>query len=414
MVLRKKEVYTVITPIPSFIPRQLAIDILHSHGEVITLNPLVLRFQPTKAPRDAPSDEYYSTWYEITERIQFIPGIGKLGSGVINFNGCFHDLPWGLQTHIYAPAGVDLRNKYRIGGNQPGVEPPEQQEIGLAKLGAPKDGLYLREDIEIRCNFAMVGFVKDQLKAASREMVDRIIKKAELLDAGILTAMIEDGKIRTQNPHDRSSFTGGLPGASMSPPRSPTSIVQHNRRESTPASPSVPYQVPRPLSYQQQQYNRPTSSMSNQPCYAPSKSPPSSEFAELPGQPAPGAPLARPQAQLQPPQQAPPPMVMELPGDMYHPQQSPSLQPSSTHAKTEQWCQSQNSPPQQNSRPVSYSSDNGSYTSQGHDYGKYASDLATHRELPEEYNAPSSQPPAIPPKVSYAAYNPADYAPISR
>lgn len=100
--LRKKEVFTIITPIPSFIPRQLAIDILHSHSEVITLNPLVLDHKPIKAPGNAVSDEYYSTWYEIIERIQYIPGLGRLGSGKISFKGCFHDMPWGLQTQ-YVP-----------------------------------------------------------------------------------------------------------------------------------------------------------------------------------------------------------------------------------------------------------------------------------------------------------------------
>lgn len=91
--LRKKEVYTSITPIPQNIPRQLAIDILHSHAEIITLNPLVLEHRPTPAPRDAPADEYYSTWYEIFERIQYVPGLGKMGSGKISFKGCFHDMP---------------------------------------------------------------------------------------------------------------------------------------------------------------------------------------------------------------------------------------------------------------------------------------------------------------------------------
>jgi hypothetical protein len=92
MVLRKKENYTHITPIPSHIPRQLAIEILHSHSEIITLNPLVLDHKPIKAPRDAKADEYYSTWYEVTERIQYIPGLGKFGSGKLSFNGCFHDM----------------------------------------------------------------------------------------------------------------------------------------------------------------------------------------------------------------------------------------------------------------------------------------------------------------------------------
>ncbi|CAI4211725.1 unnamed protein product [Parascedosporium putredinis] len=142
-------------------------DILH-HSEVITLNPLVLGHKPIPAPRNAAADEFYSTWYEITERIQYIPGTGKMGSGKISFNGCFHDMPWGLQTHIYAPMSIELRNKYRIAGNQPGVEPPEPLEIGMSELGVPSDGLYLREDIEIRCNIAVVSFVKAQLKAASK------------------------------------------------------------------------------------------------------------------------------------------------------------------------------------------------------------------------------------------------------
>lgn len=90
--LKKKEVYTTVTPIPGFIPRQLAVDILHSHSEVITLNPLVLSHKAIPAPRDAAADEYYSTWYEVTERVQLIPGLSKLGSSKINFKVCFHDL----------------------------------------------------------------------------------------------------------------------------------------------------------------------------------------------------------------------------------------------------------------------------------------------------------------------------------
>ncbi|KAG5988435.1 hypothetical protein E4U43_004750 [Claviceps pusilla] len=202
--LRKKETLTVITPIPSFIPRQLALDILHSHSEVITLNPLVLDHKPIPAPRDAASDEFYSTWYRITEKIQLVPGVGNMGASKITFNGCFHDMPWGLQTHIYAPFNIDLRYRYQIAGNQPGIESPERREIGLQSLGAPADGLYLRQDIAFKCNIAMAGFVKSQAKAANRQMVERIVKKAELLDAGILQAMMLDGKLKTINPNDLS------------------------------------------------------------------------------------------------------------------------------------------------------------------------------------------------------------------
>jgi hypothetical protein len=200
--MRRKDVYTNITPIPSCVPRQLALDILHSHGEIITLNPLVLSHQPIRPPRNAVADEYYSTWYEITERVQYVPGLGKMGSGKISFKGSFSNVSWGLQTHMYAPMGIDLQSKWRIGGNQPD-EPPESWE--RRSDGAPQNGLYLREDIQIECNRTLISFVRTQLKAASKVLVDRLIKKAELLDAGVLEAMMEDGKLKTFNPADRSS-----------------------------------------------------------------------------------------------------------------------------------------------------------------------------------------------------------------
>lgn len=211
--MRKKEAYTIITPIPSSVPRQLAIDILHSHSEIITLNPLVLSHHPVRAPRNASADEYYSTWYEITERVQYVPGLGMMGSGKIRFKGCFHNVSWGLQTHMYAPMGIDIRSKWHIAGNQPD-ELPESRKLRLD--GVPENGLYLREDIEIECNLTLMSFVKTQLKVASKVLVDRLIKKAELLDAGVLQAMMEHGKLKTFNPADRSST---IP--LQSPPQSP-------------------------------------------------------------------------------------------------------------------------------------------------------------------------------------------------
>ncbi|SPO05559.1 uncharacterized protein DNG_08246 [Cephalotrichum gorgonifer] len=302
--LRKKEVYTTITPIPGFIPRQLAIDILHSHGEVITLNPLVLDHKPIPAPRNAASDEFYSTWYEITERIQYVPGMGKMGSGKISFNGCFHDTAWGLQTHIYAPMSVDLRNKYRIAGNQPGVEPPEEREIGMAELGVPADGLYLREDIEIRCNIAVVSFVKSQLKAASKEMVRRIIKKAELLDAGVLKAMIHDGRLKTINPNDLSAAAGLAAAAA----------VASSSGGSPPPTPYHPPPLSPRLGHQSMQYG------GYQGLY-----PQHTGQQPQQGLPPQGGAVEMPTGQ-QVPQQGQQMAPVEMAGDFYHPQASPSFQ----------------------------------------------------------------------------------------
>jgi hypothetical protein len=397
--MRKKINYINITPIPSYIPRQLAIDILHSHGEVIQLNPLVIGFQPTKAPRDAPADEFYSTWYEINQRIQYVPGTGKLGSGKISFNGCFHDMPWGLQTHIYAPAGVDLRNKWQICGNQPG-EPPEQREMGI---GAPPEGLYLREDIQITANFTMVSFVKKETKAASKKMVDRLIKKAELLDSGELMAMMENGKLKTLNPADRTNTM-----SMMQPPMSPQSMYAH------PASPSMPYQLPRSPTNRY----RPGSGYQH-PGYQQSPVP-SPGFA--PAQPVPHTSQNT---------------VMELPGDMYYQHQdSKHLQtPDARYSHGSEM--SGNSPMTSdgrwsttasdyqssvNSRPTSYTSDHGGMRSPGIDQKGFAAELPTMAETREEHDGsknafkrlesgnnhkqgryPQDQ------KQPYQPYNPQDY-----
>ena len=194
----KKIAFTKITPLPSNIPRQLALDMLHSHSEIIELNPLVVEHHPIKAPQNAARDEYFAVWHEITQRIQWVPGF----SSKISFKTVCHDMPWGLQTHAYAPMGVDLRNKWQICGNQPG-EPREVRELGS---NAPHDGLYLREDIDIICNLTVAPFVKKETNAATKVMVDRLVKKAELLDAGQLQAMFENGRLKTANPTLQNHF----------------------------------------------------------------------------------------------------------------------------------------------------------------------------------------------------------------
>ncbi|KAK1245849.1 hypothetical protein MKX07_004918 [Trichoderma sp. CBMAI-0711] len=372
--LRKKEAFTLVTPIPGFIPRQLAIDILHSHSEVITLNPLVLGHKPISAPRNAAADEFYSTWYEIEERIQFLPGTGKLGSGKIKFNGCFHDMPWGLQTHIYAPMNIDLRNTYRICGNQPGVEPPEHREIGLEALGAPSDGLYLREDIEVKANITMVSFVKAQLKAANREMVQRIIKKAELLDAGVLKAMMEDGKLKTVNPNDRS--TTPAVAAGMSPHSRQPSVNygvqgQKSAAQMPPSySPAYPhYAYPSPQQPQTPQLYDPRQSMYSstpqQGLYAPPPIPPKEQMVimELPGDyPAQFVQPAQGQGQ----------------GLYGSPLPSPGYRPPSASSSDPRWSQGQPSPSLVN--PLRLSS--GSTSSAGQHHG-FVNELSAHPEKSE-------------------------------
>ena len=102
--------YTKITPLPSNVPRLLALDLLHSHEEFIKLNPLVLKVEQIDAPQDAEGDEYFSPWYRIYE-IMKLTGV-KIK---YDFKGCFHNQSWGMQSHVIGPAGIEMRNKYRVG-----------------------------------------------------------------------------------------------------------------------------------------------------------------------------------------------------------------------------------------------------------------------------------------------------------
>jgi hypothetical protein len=89
----------------------------------------------------------------------------------------------------------------QICGNQPD-EPPEPKELDS---GAPPEGLYIREDVEIKCNVTMINFVKKGTKAAAKIMVERLVKKAELLDSRALQAMMDSGRLKKVNLVDRSA-----------------------------------------------------------------------------------------------------------------------------------------------------------------------------------------------------------------
>lgn len=172
----KRTIFTTITPLPSYITRETVVATLHSHSEMIELNPLVIRYERCKPPPSAPADEYHCIWYQITDKISYLPG--GLIQGKVNYKGCFYDLPRGLQTHVYAPTGLDIRDKWSVCGNMPG-EPREPIELGLTD--APREGLYLREDVDMRCQIWATGFVKKTLKRAHSMLVDRLVMKADMM-----------------------------------------------------------------------------------------------------------------------------------------------------------------------------------------------------------------------------------------
>ncbi|ETN38504.1 uncharacterized protein HMPREF1541_06539 [Cyphellophora europaea CBS 101466] len=173
----KRTLFTNITPLPSSVTKEIAIAMLHNHDEMIELNPMVIEHHPIKTPRDAPADEFLDcVWQELTDKVHYLPG--GLVKGKVSYKACFHDLPTGLQTHIYAPTGLDIREKWTICGTLPG-EPPERRELGS---NAPSSGLYLKEEGDMRCNRLLSSFVRRNLDEAHKVLVERIMRKAQLLE----------------------------------------------------------------------------------------------------------------------------------------------------------------------------------------------------------------------------------------
>ncbi|OAA32176.1 hypothetical protein AAL_01508 [Moelleriella libera RCEF 2490] len=157
-----RSLFTTVTPLPHGLSREAAVAFLHDHVQMIDLNPLVReRHRMSSAPAHASAEELSCVWYALTDRI--------MGRDV-RYTCAFHDLARGLQTHSYAPLGVQTRSKWTVAGCLPG-ETREPVELGL---GAPSTGLYIREDVDLRCNVLMAAFVKKTIKKSHGVLVDKL------------------------------------------------------------------------------------------------------------------------------------------------------------------------------------------------------------------------------------------------
>ena len=195
--MSKRTLFTTVTPLPPGITRETVLETLHNHIEMIDLNPLVIERHPIKAPKEATPEEFHCAWYEVTDKVNYLPG--GLYSGTVTFKSCFHDLSNGLQTHIHAPAGLEMRGRWTLGGSLPG-EPREAVELGA---NIPKTGLWLKEDVDMRCNFVLSSFVKGTTKKAHGTLVNRLLEKAHIVENRAHNdALAEQISLRNSYPPD--------------------------------------------------------------------------------------------------------------------------------------------------------------------------------------------------------------------
>ncbi|KAH6692779.1 hypothetical protein BKA61DRAFT_714703 [Leptodontidium sp. MPI-SDFR-AT-0119] len=176
--MSKRTVFTTVTALPAGITRQSVLETLHDHMAMIDLNPLVERWHSIKPSADATPEEYHCRWYQMTDKVNYLP-LG-LYSGRVTYKTCFHNLADGLQTHVYAPLGLSIKERWTVGGSLPG-EPIKAVELGL---GLPMSGLWLREDVTLKCSIFATKFVRKNLTKAHARLVDRLLVKSQLADSG--------------------------------------------------------------------------------------------------------------------------------------------------------------------------------------------------------------------------------------
>ncbi|KAK6596900.1 hypothetical protein H4I96_09552 [Botrytis cinerea] len=185
--MSKRTVFTTVTPLPTGITRETVMETLRSHVEMIDLNPLVEERHPIKPPPNATAEEYHCLClvYLLLSRSR----------------------KWIANTLLCA-YGLNIRGKWTLGGSLPG-EPVAPVELGA---NVPLHGLWLREDVDMRCNIVMTSFVKKTLKKSHSALVNRLLVKAQLLDRSISNARLNERtfstpELATKRPRPFSSQT---------------------------------------------------------------------------------------------------------------------------------------------------------------------------------------------------------------
>lgn len=141
--------FTTITPLPAFATREMAVKALHNHAAMIELDPCMVKFDPMTPSFTGPNEEFPWTWYQMTNKLPPHPTKPSYDR-YSTYNMSFNNLPQGLQTHVFTAPGVDIKSEWTIGGNMPG-EP--QNSANSSPMGAPRNGLYLRQDVQVYADY---------------------------------------------------------------------------------------------------------------------------------------------------------------------------------------------------------------------------------------------------------------------
>lgn len=154
-------------------------NILRDHEAMIQLNPLTFEQKVIEPPSFASAEEQSFKWYEVRDHIHYLP------CGSIDYQTGFCDGEDGLETHTYAPMGVQIVSLWTVTG------PEKLEEVGMDE--DTEFDVYLREDVELTCSFVLRSSIQWTMMNSHREMAKRLGEKAVVLS--ISQAQVPTGRV---------------------------------------------------------------------------------------------------------------------------------------------------------------------------------------------------------------------------
>ncbi|KAI9863893.1 MAG: hypothetical protein M1813_003545 [Trichoglossum hirsutum] len=196
---------TLETTFPAFATPASILSILHDHGALIRLNPLVTSHHLVSPSDDvssaSPSDTAATTnpntvtplTYEITDAIPLLPG-GLWQTETI-YKAEFTDLPDGLRTVVHAPLGVEATARWSVGRGE---------EVDGGGDGDGNRAVWLKEEVEVRCSGFLMPVVKRMLKGSHEALHEKLVE--------LWGSRSGNYNIKTDTDNERTAYTGATQG----------------------------------------------------------------------------------------------------------------------------------------------------------------------------------------------------------
>ncbi|KXT06809.1 hypothetical protein AC578_7105 [Pseudocercospora eumusae] len=148
----------IATSVPTHCKRDQITNILHDHGFLITMSPIVTRYE--EAERQGEKVKYH-----VWENIDLLPfGLWK---HEIKFDCSFENNTDGVTTWIEAPMGLTSKAVYSV------IKTPTSSNV---ESGGE---CVLDESIDSSCNFFLKAFVEGTMVSTRKKMHARILAKAK-------------------------------------------------------------------------------------------------------------------------------------------------------------------------------------------------------------------------------------------